>query len=794
MSSMNEATTRRELIDPKLKDCQWGRNETVGSEVVAEYGFTDGRLIGAGQRGKQKKADYVLAYKNQKLAIVEAKAEGKEITDGLEQVKDYAEVLNIRFVYSTNGHGIYFFDMKTGRGEMVDKYHSPDDLFVMTFDDVNHKQYEALVEPYQITKHRPRYYQENAINAAVRAISGGEDRVLLTLATGTGKTTIAFQIAWKLFQARWNRRGDDRRPRILFIADRNILIEQAMGDFEPLESEIVRVNGDAIRKKGSIPTNGNIFFSIYQAIAGAPRDQPDKPYFMDYPVDFFDLVIIDGCHRGGAGNESSWRTVLDHFSGATHLGLTATPKRDMNVDTYDYFGEPKYTYSLKQGIEDGFLTPFKVKRVTTTMDRYVFNPSDYVESGEVDESREYSLTDFNRAIYLPEREERLVQIMFEQIDPNQKTIVFCNDEKHAAMVRDYINKHKPEGTLGDHRNYCVRVTATEGKIGDEHLEDFRDNEKQVPTIVTTSRKLSTGVDARNVRFIVLMRNVGSMVEFKQIVGRGTRLYDNKDYFTIVDFYGNDAKFEDPAWDGEPADLEIANVEVENKPTTITYPLPGDDDTSQVNDPGAKPGDITNCPPEPPAQKTVVRLADGKELEIKYTVDTKFYMDGKPVSPQEFLEKLFGQIPDLFTDEDDLRRQWSDPRTREALLQGLAERGFEEEKLQALKQLIDAKDSDVYDVLRYIAYAEETMTRGERAGLVREYYLEQLDDNEREFVTFVLDTYEREGENELSLQKLKSLVNLKYHTMRDASEKLGEPSEIVRDYLELQQELYAGTVG
>ena len=791
---MNEATTRRELIDPKLKDCQWGRNETVGSEVVAEYGFTDGRLIGAGQRGKQKKADYVLAYKNQKLAIVEAKAEGKEITDGLEQVKDYAEVLNIRFVYSTNGHGIYFFDMKTGRGEMVDEYHSPDDLFVMTFDDVNHKQYEALVEPYQIVKHRPRYYQENAINAAVRAISGGEDRVLLTLATGTGKTTIAFQIAWKLFQARWNRRGDERRPRILFIADRNILIEQAMGDFEPLESEIVRVNGDAIRKKGSIPTNGNIFFSIYQAIAGAPRDQPDKPYFMDYPVDFFDLVIIDECHRGGAGNESSWREVLNHFSGATHLGLTATPKRDMNVDTYDYFGEPKYTYSLKQGIEDGFLTPFKVKRVTTTMDRYVFNPSDYVESGEVDESREYTLNDFNRAIYLPEREERLVQIMFEQIGPNQETMVFCNEEQQAAMVRDYINKHKPEGTLGDHRNYCVRVTATEGKIGDEHLEDFRDNEKQVPTIVTTSRKLSTGVDARNVRFIVLMRNVGSMVEFKQIVGRGTRLYDNKDYFTIVDFYGNDAKFEDPAWDGEPADLEIANVEVENKPTTITYPLPGDDDTSQVNDPGAKPGDITNCPPEPPAQKTVVRLADGKEREIKYTVDTKFYMDGKPVSPQEFLEKLFGQIPDLFTDEDDLRRQWSDPRTREALLQGLAERGFEEEKLQALKQLIDAKDSDVYDVLRYIAYAEETMTRGERAGLVREYYLEQLDDNEREFVTFVLDTYEREGENELSLQKLKSLVNLKYHTMRDASEKLGEPSEIVRDYLELQQELYAGTVG
>ncbi len=786
---MNEATTRRELINPMLKASKWGRNETVGSEIIDEYEFTDGRLIGAGQRGKRKKADYVLAYKNQKLAIVEAKAEGKEVTDGLEQVKAYAETLNIRYVYSTNGHGIYFFDMKTGRGEFVENYHTPDDLFVMTFDDVDHKQYEALIEPYQTSRCRPRYYQENAINAAVRAISGGEDRVLLTLATGTGKTTIAFQIAWKLFQSRWNRRGDERRPRILFIADRNILIEQAMGDFEPLESEIVRVNGEAIRKKGKIPTNGNIFFSIYQAIAGKPNDQPDKPYYMDYPADFFDLVIIDECHRGGAGNESSWREVLNHFSDATHLGLTATPKRDLNVDTYDYFGEPKYSYSLKQGIEDGFLTPFKVKRITTTMDRYVFNPADYVESGEVDETKEYTLSDFNRAIYLPEREERLVQIMFEQIDPNQKTIVFCNDEKHAAMVRDYINQHKPAGTLGDHRNYCVRVTATEGKIGDEYLEDFRDNEKQVPTIVTTSRKLSTGVDARNVRFIVLMRNVGSMVEFKQIVGRGTRLYDDKDYFTIVDFYGNDAKFEDPAWDGEPQEVEkkeiYVNVDVVYQPPEVAVDI-----TSVVNEPNPAYGGSPMEPTDEKPQKTVIRFADGKNREIKYTVNTKFYMDGKPVSPREFLEKLFGELPQLFTDEDDLRKQWSDPRTRENLLIGLAQRGFEEDKLQALKQLIDAEDSDIYDVLRYIAYAKDTMTRVERADIVREYYLEQLDDNERDFISFILDTYERDGEKELSMQKLKSLVNLKYHTLRDATEKLGEPDEIVHDYLELQKELYA----
>lgn len=786
---MNEATTRRELIDPKLKDCKWGRNETIGSEVIAEYVFTDGRLIGAGQRGKQKKADYILAYKNQKLAIVEAKAENKEVTDGLEQVKDYAETLNIRFVYSTNGHGIYCFDMKTGRGEEVSGYPTPDELFAQTFEEISQPQEKALTEPFQIIKHRPRYYQENAINTAVQAISGDEDRVLLTLATGTGKTTIAFQIAWKLFQSRWNKRGDERRPRMLFIADRNILVEQAMGDFEPLESEIVRVNGEAIRKKGSIPTNGNIFFSIYQAIAGAPSDQPDKPYFMDYPADFFDLVIIDECHRGGAGNESSWRAVLDHFSGATHLGLTATPKRDLNVDTYEYFGNPKYIYSLKQGIEDGFLTPFKVKRITTTMDRYVFNPSDYVESGEVDESREYSLSDFNRAIYLPEREDRMAQILLEQINPNQKTIVFCNDEKHAAMMRDAINKHKPDGTLGDHRNYCVRVTATEGKIGDQYLEDFRDNEKQVPTIVTTSRKLSTGVDARNVRFVVLMRSVGSMVEFKQIVGRGTRLYDNKDYFTIVDFYGNDTKFEDPAWDGEPQEVEKKDIEINVDTEEHTPPetenRPSDIPVSENRYDGSSMEELSEK-----AQKTVVRFADGKTREIKYTVDTKFYMDGKPVSPEEFLQKLFGEIPDIFKSEDDLREQWSDPRTRVALLQGLAERGFEEEKLQALKELIDAQDSDVYDVLRYIAYAKDTITRHERAKLVREYYLEQLDDNEKEFVNFVLDTYEHEGEKELGMDKLKGLVSLKYHTMRDAVEKLGTPEEIVQDYLETQKQLYA----
>jgi type I restriction enzyme R subunit len=785
---MNEATTRRELIDPQIRDAKWGMNETTGSLVISEYVFTDGRLIGAGQRGKQKKADYVLAYKSQKLAIIEAKSDDKEITDGLEQVKSYANILNIRFVYSTNGHGIYFFDMKTGRGETVSSYHTPDELFSMTFGEYSETQKAVLAEPFQRSKYSPRYYQENAVNRAVEAIAAGDQRVLLTLATGTGKTTIAFQTAWKLFQARWNKRGDERRPRILFLADRNVLVEQAMGDFNPLENEIVRINGDAVRKAGKIPTNGNIFFSIYQALTGGPAE---NPYYSDYPEDYFDLIVIDECHRGGASNESNWRAVLDHFTGATHLGLTATPKRDDNVDTYAYFGNPRYTYSLKEGIEDGFLTPFKVKRITTTMDRYMFHPTDTIESGEVDTEREYTLSDFNNKIYLPEREEKMVQIMLEQINPNQKTIIFCNDERHAALVRDAVNKYKPEGTLGDNANYCVRITASEGETGDQYLREFRDNERQIPTIVTTSRKLSTGVDARNVRFVVLMRNVGSMIEFKQIIGRGTRIYDGKDYFTIVDFYGNDAKFQDPEWDGEPAEVETTAVD-----TSSDSPIEagsavlgqGDDEADELTDNDWAGSEFPE--EKERKEKTVVRLADGKTRSIKYSVDTQFYMDGKPVGPAEFLELLFGKLPDFYNSEEDLQKQWSDPRTRQALLQGLAERGFDEEKLDKLKDLIDAQDSDVYDVLRYISYAKDTMTRSERAGIIRNYYLEQLDDETREFVTFVLDTYEKSGENELSMENLRELVQLKYRTMPDAVKRLGSPEDIVKDYLEFQHELYA----
>lgn len=772
----NEATTRRELIDPMLEVCGWGYNKTEGSQVIAEHYFTDGQLIGAGQRGKRSFADYLLVHKNQKLAIIEAKKEDEEVTEGLGQVIDYAKKLNLRFVYSTNGHGIYLFDMQTGKGKEVKRYLEPAQLYDTVNSDLNSQQEEVLSEPYKTSAGRmPRYYQENAINATLKAITGGEDRVLLTLATGTGKTFIAFQIVWKLFNARWNRRGNNLRPRVLFLADRNVLIEQAMGDFNPLESDIVRVNGEAIRKRGKIPTNGNIFFSIYQAMTGGPAE---KPFYTDYPKDFFDLVIIDECHRG-AKEEGNWRAVLNHFSEATHLGLTATPKRKDNIDTYKYFGQPKYSYSLQEGIRDGFLTPFKVKRIETTMNEYRYTDDDEVLAGEVDKEV-YEKKDFNRSIRIREREDHLVQLMLEQIDPTQKTIVFCVNERHALLVRDLVNEHK----TNSHTDYCVRVTTSEGKIGDEHLRHFRDNDKTIPTIVTTSQKLSTGVDVRNVRFIVLMRSVGSMVEFKQIVGRGTRVFDGKDFFTIVDFNDNIGHFSDPAWDGEPID----DIEIEE-------PEPGTDagaGTVEEPEPPYEPGDGTTIvdPPEP-NKKLEIKLADGKVRKITHTVETIYFgPDGKTMSAREFLETVFGAMPQYFKTEQELRKIWSNPKTRARLLEELSNSGFDEDKLSSLKKIIDAQDSDMYDVLRYVAFAKEALSREYRADNINNSFFTELSEEEEAFVRFVLDKYEQAGERELSEENLPTLLKLKYQSTHDAVKALGDPSEIKSEYLSLQKELYA----
>ena len=552
---MNEPETRAEHIDPALKAAGWGVVE--GSRIRREYPITLGRIEGHGKRGKALTADYVLEYRNTKLAVVEAKAWDKPLTEGVGQAKDYAGKLAVRFTYATNGQGIYGIDMDTGDEGELTAYPTPDELWNRTFATRNswRDRFATVAFEDRGGYFQGRYYQDIAVERVLEAIADNHPRILLTLATGTGKTFIAFQIAWKLFHSRWNltdwkTEGEPtRRPRILFLADRNILADQAYNAFSAFpEDALVRIAPDEIRKKGKVPKNGSIFFTIFQTfMSGPPKNGQPSPYFGDYPPDFFDFIVIDECHRGGANDESNWRGIMEYFAPAVQLGLTATPKRDDNVDTYAYFGDPVYIYSLKDGINDGYLTPFRVKQIATTLDEYIYTSDDNVVEGEIEAGRLYTEPDFNRIIEIREREKKRVEIFMALIDQREKTLVFCANQAHALAVRDLINQTKNSTDP----NYCQRVTANDGALGEQHLRDFQDNEKTIPTILTTSQKLSTGVDARNIRNIVLMRPINRIIEFKQIIGRGTRLYDGKDYFTIYDFVKAHHHFSDPEWDGEP---------------------------------------------------------------------------------------------------------------------------------------------------------------------------------------------------------------------------------------------------
>ncbi|MGB7758613.1 MAG: DEAD/DEAH box helicase family protein [Bryobacteraceae bacterium] len=768
---MNEAETRAEHVDPALAAAGWGVVE--GSRILREYPITLGRLEGHGRRGKALTADYVLVYRNHKLAVVEAKAWDQALTEGVAQAKNYAAKLAIRYAYSTNGQGIYGIDMKEGAEGEAPGYPSPEELWNLTFAEADAWRDRFAAVPFEDKGgyFQPRYFQDIAIERALDAISAGRDRILLTLATGTGKTFIAFQIAWKLFHSRWNlSREPSRRPRILFLADRNILADQAYNAFSAFpEDAMVRIAPADISKKGKVPKNGSLFFTIFQTfMSGPPKDGKPSPYFGEYPPDFFDFIVIDECHRGGANDEGNWRGILDYFAPAVQLGLTATPKRTENVDTYAYFGDPVYIYSLKDGINDGYLTPFKVKQIATTLDEYIYTPDDRVVEGEIESGKLYTETDFNKIIEIKEREAHRVKLFLEQIDQTEKTLVFCATQDHALAVRDLINQVK---TSRD-PNYCQRVTADEGALGEQHLRDFQDNEKSIPTILTTSQKLSTGVDARNIRNIVLMRPVNSMIEFKQIIGRGTRLYDGKDYFTIYDFVKAYHHFSDPEWDGEP-------IAPEPREEPVPRPAP------PPEPPGEGPG------PGPHRQKIKVKLADGKARTIQHMMATSFWHpDGTPMSAHQFLEMLFGKLPEFFKDEDELRAIWSDPDTRARLLQGLAEKGFGREQMAEMQKIIDAENSDLFDVLAHVAYALPPLTREERATRARIAIGTRFNTRQQVFLGFVLSQYVKVGVEELDREKLSPLLKLRYHNaIADAVADLGRPEEIGYMFAGFQKYLY-----
>ena len=815
---MNEAETRAEHIDPALAGAGWGVVE--GSRIRREYPIAPGRLEGYGRRGKSLSADYVLEYRNTKLAVVEAKAWDEAITEGVAQAKNYAGKLAIRFSYSTNGQGIYGIDMQEGTEGDVPRYPTPDELWNLTFAEQNAWRDRFAAVPFEDRGgyFQGRYYQDIAIERVLEAIVAGKQRILLTLATGTGKTFIAFQLAWKLFQSRWNLSGEpSRRPRILFLADRNILADQAFNAFSAFpEDALVRIDPSEIKKKGKVLKNGNLFFTIFQTFmtqtpearhsraGGNPADArqavdsrlrgnddvADEPQlnFGEYPADFFDFIVIDECHRGGAKDESTWRGILEYFAPAVQLGLTATPKRKDNVNTYKYFGEPVYIYSLKDGINDGFLTPFKVKQIQTTLDEYVYTPDDQLIEGEVETGKRYEEKDFNKIIEIKEREAYRVKLFMNAIDQRQKTLVFCASQLHALAVRDLINQIK----TSKEPNYCQRVTANDGALGEQHLRDFQDNEKSIPAILTTSQKLSTGVDARNVRNIVLMRPINSIIEFKQIIGRGTRLYDGKDYFTIYDFVKAHHHFADHEWDGEPVEDDPCEKCGQNLCVCEKVPTPlcakCGESPCVCGPKVCSTCGLTPCVCDKPVEKRIkIKLADGKERTLQHMLATSFWHpDGTPMSAQQFMESLYGRFPDFFRDEAELRSIWSAPDTRAKLLEGLAEKGFGSDQMTEMQKIIHAEKSDLFDVLRYVAFALTPLTSEERAIRAKLEISTHFDSKQRAFLDFVLAQYVKEGVGELDQGKLSPLLKLKYN---NAIADLGQPEQIKGTFAEFQKYLY-----
>lgn len=788
---MNESETRAELIDPKLSENGWDTKKNPEVKVHREYPITAGRIKTSGGREKALKADYVLAYKTRKLAVVEAKSVLQEVSEGVAQAKDYATKLKLDHSYAANGKEIYYINMDEGREGIVSDFHTPYALWEESNKQLNEWQNKFDSIPFE-TKGGSmggRFYQDIAIEKALDAIAEKKNRILLTLATGTGKTFIAFQIAWKLYHTRWNLNYDGtRRPRILFLADRNILADQAFNVFSSFpEDALIRIKPNEIRKKGSVPTNGSLFFTIFQTFMCGPND---TPYFGQYAKDFFDLVIIDECHRGGANDESTWRSILEYFSPAVQIGLTATPRRTENVDTYRYFGEPVYIYSLKEGINDGFLTPFKVKRIKTSMDEYEYDPDDKVIEGEIEEGKIYVESDFNRIIQIKAREEKRVKVLMDMLSPNEKTLVFCATQDHAAAIRDLINQHRKN----KNPNYCHRVTANDGELGEQYLREFQDNEKTIPTVLTTSQKLSTGVDARNIRNIVLLRPINSMVEFKQIIGRGTRLFDGKYFFTIYDFVNASEKFKDPEWDGEPEQPEPCSrcgkypcecVVNPPEPCQICGKLP-------CECPEEPPKPCEKCGQSPCICKKMVKikLRDGKEFEIDHSVESTFWgPNGEQLTVEEFLNHLYGKLPEFFKSEAELRFIWANPTTRKTLLNKLEEAGYGKDILYQLQKLIDAENSDLFDVLEFISYSIKPISREARVAAAQNKIFSNLDKDQKEFLDFVLSKYIETGVEELEQEKLPSLLELKYHSISDAALRLGEATRIKNLFMDFQRYLY-----
>ncbi len=803
---MDETATRRKKIDPKLYGVGW--EQVPESEILTEqraYQITPGQVSALPQNRHPKKADYILEYKKKKLAVIEAKSDEKDVSVGIPQAKEYAELLHIRFAYATNGDGIWGIDMgvKDAAGNYllpskegpVNQFPSPQELWAMTY--TEHNEWRDKFNLCAMNRgggREPRYYQEIAVDAVLTAIAKEQKRILLTMATGTGKTYTAFQICWKLYETNWNMRGKDQKPRILFISDRNILANQAKNDFEQFpEDAMGRVTPELIHDKkhnNRLPTARHLYFTIFQTVMGSAVEG-GEPYYKQWPKDFFDFIIIDECHRGGANDESEWRELMNWFEPAVQLGMTATPRRKVNANTYEYFGAPVYTYSLKQGIEDGFLTPYRVQVATSNIDTYQYNPNDDVE-GDIDKEKVYTEKDFyNGDIRLKERDEHRVKELLAKIDPNEKTLVFCCTQQHAYQIMAMINQWKrvPDS------NYCERVTADDGANGEKTLKLFQNNDLLRPTILTTSQKLSTGVDARNVRNIVLLRPVNNMVEFKQILGRGTRLFDGKYFFTLYDFVGASKNFNDPEWDGDPFCPVCGNYPCtcHKKPKGVCPKCGQDPCVCPPPQPCPVCGHLP-CTCNGPGKKkqVVVKLSPLRSLMLHTDWDERIQFADELLTIEEYVKKLFGTLPDFLDGEEDLRQRWSRPDTRQQLLDVLERSGFQEDKLELMGRFLQMEKCDMLDVLAYLAYNTTPMERERRAEILRKDMMKKTTKQQLEFADFILSMYVRNGFKELGMDKLPTLIDMKYHSTTDALTKLQMTPPEMRDFfLTMQKDLYDG---
>ena len=788
---MNEADTCRKFVVPKLQKAGWDEHPHAINE---QRSFTDGKIVFVGakaRRGKQKRADYLLRFRPDfPIAVVEAKADYKHAADGLQQAKEYAEILGVKFAYSTNGTEIIEFDYTRGSERKIGDFPTPEELWQRQRDadgidkaDTAHK----LLTPYYPDRSKPlRYYQEIAVNRSVQSVLQQQKRILLTLCTGAGKTAIAFQICWKLWNSRWNTKTIHLKPKILFLSDRNVLVDDPMAkDFKPFgDGRHKIVAGRAVKSR-------DMYFATYQSIA---RDEKRPGLYREYPQDFFDLIIVDECHRGSARDNSNWREILEWFDSATQIGMTATPRRRDNVDTYNYFGNPIYEYSLARGIEDGFLAPYRVHRVITDYDAAGWRPT----KGELDRygreipDEEYQTKDFERTVVLQARTRaiacHLARFMAET-DRYAKTIVFCVNQEHALNMRKALIEINAD-LVKEKSNYVCRVTADEGDVGRSHLAKFQDVETQTPVILTTSQLLTTGVDAPTCKNVVLARVVGSMPEFKQIIGRGTRL--RPDYgklaFNIIDYTGTATRmFADPDFDGEAVreDQSIIDEDgetVEMKPGEDS--VPGPEDVPAISVGGPLTGDT---PEHKPRKFYIDEGAVSIVRHLVYELDA----DGQQLACRQLTDYTGDKVRTLYPNASELRADWLDPARRAEIIDRLEERGIE---LENLAETVGKPEADPFDLLCHLAYNTPLRTRRERANrLLREQdaFLNDFSPEAREVLDAILEKYAEHGSAQFKMPDILEVSPFsEWGNVIEIAARFGGSKDLRSAVTDLQRLLYA----